>query len=330
MRRPYDPGVSSTWLVTGGAGYIGAHTVRALVARGDRVVVLDDLSTGVAERVEEQATLVRASVLDEATVVATLAEHRVDGVMHLAAKKSAPESVREPLFYWYENVEGLRRLLAAMATAGVGRLIYTSSAAVYGSPGVDLITEATPCAPVNPYGSTKLAGEWMVAEQARATGLSAVALRYFNVAGTVDPLLADRGATNLVPIAMDAVAEDRRPPVFGDDYDTPDGSGVRDYVHVEDVADAHVAAAAAVDEPGTGLLRVYNVGVGRGYSVLEVISEIARVSGRAVEPEIIARRDGDPGRVVADVNRIDTDLGWRARHDLTAIVGSAWDARVGV
>ena len=315
--------MSSTWLVTGGAGYIGAHTVRALLDHGDRVVVLDDLSSGIAERVEG-TTLVRASVLDEAAVAATLASHGVDGVMHLAAKKSVSESVGAPLYYWRENVEGLRSLLAAMATAGVGRLVYTSSAAVYGSTPAEAVTEETPCVPVNPYGTTKLVGEWMIAEQARATGLAAVALRYFNVAGTASPVLADRGAANLVPLAMDAITEGRRPLVFGGDYDTPDGSGVRDYVHVADVAAAHVAAVEAL-EPSR--LRVYNVGVGRGYSVLEVLRALAEVSGADVDPEIVDRRPGDPAAVVADVARITDELGWTARHDLTGIVASAWQAR---
>lgn len=315
--------MSSTWLVTGGAGYIGAHTVRALRDHGDEVVVLDDLSTGVAERIEG-TSLVRASVLDEATVAATLAAHAVDGVMHLAAKKSVSESVGAPLYYWHENVEGLRSLLGAMATAGVDRLVYTSSAAVYGATPAEAVTEETPCSPVNPYGTTKLVGEWMIAEQARATGLAAVALRYFNVAGTASPVLADRGRANLVPLAMDAVTSGRRPLVFGGDYETPDGSGVRDYVHVEDVAAAHVAAVEALLP---SRLRVYNVGVGRGYSVLEVLRTLAEVSGADVDPEIVDRRPGDPAAVVADVGRIARELGWTARHDLTSIVTSAWQAR---
>lgn len=312
----------STWLVTGGAGYIGSHAVRALRARGDDVVVLDDLSSGLVERVDD-AELVRASVLDTDAVADALRTHRVSGVMHLAAKKSAPESVGVPLHYWHENVGGLRSLLAAMATTGVDRLVYTSSAAVYGSPDVESVTEDTPCVPLNPYGTTKLAGEWMVAEQARATGLKAAALRYFNVAGTAVARLADRGRANLVPIAMDAVAAGRRPPVTGADFDTPDGSGVRDYVHVEDVAEAHAAVTGAL-APG---LRVYNVGCGRGHSVLEVLAEIARVSGLPVDPELTDRRPGDAARVVADVSRIRAELGWSARHDLASIVASAWEAR---
>lgn len=313
----------STWLVTGGAGYIGSHTVRALRAAGDRVVVLDDLSTGVADRVPD-VPLVRASVLDEQAVADALSEHRVDGVMHLAAKKSVPESVERPMHYWHENVAGLRSLLSAMAARGVDRLVYTSSAAVYGATPAGAVTEDTPCVPVNPYGETKLVGEWMIADQGRATGLRSVALRYFNVAGTAVPELADRGCANLVPLAMDAVADGRRPQVFGADYDTPDGSCVRDYVHVEDVAEAHVAAVASLAGPGT---RTFNVGVGRGFSVLEVLRAIGGVSGRDATPDVVARRPGDPASVVADVDRIATELGWRARHDLTDVVTSAWAAR---
>lgn len=315
--------MNSTWLVTGGAGYIGSHTVWALRAAGDHVVVLDDLSTGVTERVPD-VPLVRASVLDEQVVADALVEHRVDGVMHLAAKKAVAESVDFPTFYWHENVEGLRSLLAAMTRAGVDRLVYTSSAAVYGEAPTGELSEVTPCVPVNPYGETKLVGEWMIADQARATGLRSVALRYFNVAGTATPELADRGRNNLVPLAMDAIARGRRPQVFGQDYDTPDGSCVRDYVHVEDVAEAHVAAVASLERPGT---RTFNVGVGRGYSVLEVLAAIGEVSGRTVDPEVVGRRPGDPAKVVADVTRITNELSWRARHDLTSIVGSAWDAR---
>lgn len=312
------------WLVTGGAGYIGAHTARALRARGDAVVVLDDLSSGLVERVDDDVPLVRASVLDEDAVAGALAEHRVDGVMHFAARKSVPESVAHPLSYWHENVEGLRAVLAGCARAGVGRVIYSSSAAVYGATSGAAVAEDAPCAPVNAYGSTKLVGEWMLADVHRATGLRYVALRYFNVAGARDARLADRGRENLVPIALEAVARGEAPTVFGADYDTPDGSCVRDFVHVDDLADAHVAATALLDGPCAETL---NVGVGRGFSVLEVMAAVARVAGRPVDPVIAARRPGDPAAVVADVTRIRERLGWTARHDLDDIVASAWAAR---
>lgn len=317
--------MAARWLVTGGAGYIGGHTVRALRARGDAVVVLDDLSTGLDERLDDDVPLVRASVLDTDVIAATLAEHRLDGVMHFAARKSVPESVERPLHYWHENVEGLRSVLDACARAGVERFVYSSSAAVYGATTGAAVTEDSPTVPVNPYGTTKLAGEWLLADVHRATGLRYVALRYFNVAGARDPRLADRGQANLVPIALEAVARGEAPTVFGTDYDTPDGSCVRDFVHVDDLADAHVAATALLDGPCAETL---NVGVGRGFSVLEVMATVARVADRPVEPAVVARRPGDPAAVVADVTRIGERLGWRARHDLDDIVASAWEALI--
>ncbi|HSK59984.1 MAG TPA: UDP-glucose 4-epimerase GalE [Actinomycetospora sp.] len=317
--------MTARWLVTGGAGYIGAHTVRALRARGDEVVVLDDLSAGLAARVDDDVPLVRASVLDEDAVAGALTDHRLDGVMHFAARKSVPASVAHPLDYWRENVEGLRSVLGAAARAGVERVVYSSSAAVYGATTGAAVTEDARCAPVNPYGTTKLAGEWLLADVHRATGLRYVALRYFNVAGAHDARLADRGRENLVPIVLDAVVHGDAPTVFGADYDTPDGSCVRDFVHVDDLADAHVAATALLDGPCAETL---NVGVGRGYSVLEVMATVARVAGRPVEPVVADRRPGDPAAVVADVTRIGERLGWSARHDLEDIVASAWDARV--
>ncbi|MHC1560720.1 UDP-glucose 4-epimerase GalE, partial [Actinomycetospora sp. C-140] len=316
--------MAQRWLVTGGAGYIGAHTVRALRARGDDVVVLDDLTSGLAERVDDDVPLVRATVLDTDAVAGAITAHRLDGVMHFAARKSVPESVAHPLWYWHENIEGLRSVLDAATRAGVERLVYSSSAAVYGATSGAAVAEDAPCAPVNAYGSTKLAGEWMLADVHRSTGLRYVALRYFNVAGARDARLADRGQANLVPIALDAVARGAAPAVFGTDYDTPDGSCVRDFVHVDDLADAHVAATALLDEPGGETL---NVGVGRGYSVLEVVAAIARATGRPVEPAVADRRPGDPPAVVADVTRIRERLGWTARRDLDDIVTSALRAR---
>jgi UDP-glucose 4-epimerase len=315
------------WLVTGGAGYIGAHTARALRARGDAVVVLDDLSAGLAERVDDDVALVRASVLDGDAVAAAITEHRLDGVMHFAARKSVPESVARPLHYWHENVEGLRTVLAAATGAGVERFVYSSSAAVYGATSGAAVAEDAACAPVNPYGTSKLAGEWLLADLHAATGLRYVALRYFNVAGAHDARLADRGRENLVPIALDAVAAGGAPTVFGTDYDTPDGSCVRDFVHVDDLADAHVAATALLDDPDRPCAETLNVGVGRGYSVLEVLAAIARATGRPVEPVRGERRPGDPAAVVADTTRIRERLGWTARHDLDDIVTSAWQAR---
>lgn len=316
-----DP-TGQPWLVTGGAGYVGAHVVRALTERGVPAVVFDDLSTGCADRVAD-SPLVRGTLLDEALLVSTLRDHDVAGVMHLAARKQVPESMTAPLYYYRENVEGLRSLLSAMQRTGVDRMIYSSSAAVYGSGHHGTVTESSACQPANPYGTTKLVGEWMLRDQAWACGLRYVALRYFNVAGAGEPRLADRTCTNLVPLVLRAVATGARPKVFGADYDTPDGTCVRDFVHVADVASAHVAATELLHG---ACAELFNVGVGHGHSVRDVLATVAAVTGLPVHPQIVGRRAGDPAQVVADVTRIRERLGWRATHDLTSAVSSAWQA----
>ncbi|CAM5635148.1 ADP-L-glycero-D-manno-heptose-6-epimerase [Streptomyces tendae] len=232
-----------TWLITGGAGYIGAHVVRAMTEAGEKAVVYDDLSTGIAERVPDGVPLVVGSVLDGERVARALADHSVTGVVHLAAKKQVGESVDLPLHYYRENVEGLRVLLGAVTEAEVPSFVFSSSAAVYGMPDVDLVTEETPCVPMSPYGETKLAGEWLVRATGKAAGLATASLRYFNVAGAASPELADTGVYNLVPMVFEKLTESAAPRIFGDDYATPDGTCVRDYIHVVDLAEAHVAAA---------------------------------------------------------------------------------------
>ena len=314
-----------TWMLTGGAGYIGAHVLRALRMAGERVVVLDDLSTGDPRRVPAGVPLVVASVLDGQRVTRVLREHAVDGVIHLAGKKAVEESVRLPLRYYHENAEGVRRLLQAMADAEVRRLVFSSSAAVYAPPTTPLVTEEAPTVPQSPYGRSKLVGEWMVADAARSQGIGAVSLRYFNVVGNATPELADRGRSNLFPRVLDALRDARRPTVFGLDYPTPDGSGVRDYIHVADLADAHVSATGLTARPGHTIL---NVGCGRGYSVLEVLRAFAERTGLDTSPEILPRRAGDAASVVADPRRAAEVLGWRARHDLADMVASSWEAEV--
>ncbi len=315
-----------TWLVTGGAGYIGAHVVAAMREAGEAVVVLDDLSTGDADRVPG-TPLVVGSVLDGDLVSRTLREHGVTGVVHLAAKKQVEESVRLPLLYYRENVEGLRVLLEQAVSAGVGSLVFSSSAAVYGMPDVDLVDEDTECRPVNPYGTTKLAGERMIAEVAAATGLRSVSLRYFNVAGAAHPTLADRGESNLVPMVFRRLAQRQAPLVFGDDHPTPDGTCVRDFVHVADVATAHVTAARALAGGSVRALTA-NIGRGEGVSVAEMIGTIRAVTGTAGEawsqPVVAPPRPGDPPRVVASAGTIRTVLGWEARYDVQDMVSSAW------
>ncbi|MER5520959.1 UDP-glucose 4-epimerase GalE [Streptomyces sp. NPDC048254] len=316
-----------TWLITGGAGYIGAHVVRAMTEAGERTVVYDDLSTGVAERVPEEVPLVVGSTLDGEKVARALAEHEVTGVVHLAAKKQVGESVDRPLHYYRENVEGLRVLLQAVTEAGVPSFVFSSSAAVYGMPDVELVTEDTPCVPMSPYGETKLAGEWLVRATGRATGLSTACLRYFNVAGAARPELADVGVFNLVPMVFEKLTEGAPPRVFGDDYPTPDGTCVRDYIHVVDLAEAHVAAARALQaEPGREL--TLNIGRGEGVSVREMIDRINAVTGYDRPPTVTPRRPGDPARVVASADRISTELGWKAKHDVQDMITSAWEGWV--
>lgn len=318
-----------TWLVTGGAGYIGSHVVAAL--RPEReVVVVDDLSSGHAEFVPADVPLIEASVLDQAALEAAMTDHSVTGVVHLAGFKYAGVSVTRPLHTYAQNVEGTRSLLAAMAATGVANLVFSSSAAVYGTPSVDLVDETTPTAPESPYGESKLIGEWLIRGQARAlagpTPLRHTSLRYFNVVGSGSPTLYDSSPHNLFPLVFDALAAGRTPQVNGTDYPTPDGSCVRDYVHVADLAAAHVVAAHAL-ESGRTLEPVYNLGSGDGVSVLAIMAAVAEVTGRPFDPIVAPRRPGDPARIVASGELAARDLDWRMRHSLHDMVASAWQAR---
>lgn len=320
-----------TTLVIGGAGYIGSHVVRLLSDRGERVIVVDDLSTGLRARVEgsDLVELVELDVTrpDAAEKLAfQLRASGADAVIHFAAHKQVGQSVAKPELYWHDNIGGLANVLAACANAEVRDVVFSSSAAVYGVPDVDLVTEDLTPAPINPYGATKYVGEWMLADAERAHGMRTVALRYFNVAGAGHPELADTAVMNLVPIVLDALDRGEQPRVFGDDYDTPDGTCIRDYVHAEDLAEAHVAALDYLrgeDRPH----RVFNVGTGTGSSVLEVLDAIARATGTEITPEIAPRRPGDPARLICSTDRIEETLGWRATHDLDEIVTSAVQAR---
>lgn len=320
----YDARVS--WLVTGGAGYIGAHVVDALVDAGIDVIVVDDLSTGLASRVPPNLPILRGSVLDAELRNRIFDSHEITGVVHLAAKKRVDESVEEPSLYYYENVEGLRRLLDSCVAANVRSFLFSSSAAVYGETDVLPITEDSPCAPVSPYGQTKLAGEWLTHAVGAASGMNTVALRYFNVAGTGRPELADRTGMNLVPMLLRAIAGGTAPEIFGTDYPTPDGTCVRDYVHVVDVAEAHVAAVhklvdGSIDEPLT-----LNIGTGVGVSVREMADTALRVTGSDLRPVEKPRRPGDPPTVVAAVDKAAKLLHWKSRFSVDDMVESAWRA----
>ncbi|HEY8589345.1 MAG TPA: UDP-glucose 4-epimerase GalE [Naasia sp.] len=314
------------WLVTGGAGYIGAHVVRAFREAGIEAVVLDNLASGVRSFVEQDVPFVEASILDAKAVRAALVDHGITGVVHLAGFKYAGVSVQKPLLTYEQNVTGTAVLLQAMHDAGVGSMVFSSSAAVFGTPDVDLVTEETPTRPESPYGESKLIGEWLLRDVGRATGLAHTSLRYFNVVGSGYPDIYDTSPHNLFPLVFDALLDGRTPRINGGDYATPDGTCVRDYIHVADLAAAHVAAAQRL-EGGGSLQRVYNLGSGDGVSVREIMSAVAEATGIAFEPEIAPRREGAPARIVASGELAARDLGWAMRHTLADMVSSAWAAR---
>lgn len=319
-------------LVTGGAGYIGSHVVLQLRAGGERVVVLDDLSRGFRQAVID-APLVVGKVGDRDTLTRVLREHAVDTVMHFAAYTIVPESVSEPLKYYGNNTCSTRTLLECCVGAGVRNFVFSSSAAVYGMPAEGSAAESTPTAPINPYGASKLMSEWMLRDVASAAPLKYVALRYFNVAGS-DPQCrvgqASPNATLLVKVACQAAVGKRAEVViFGTDYATPDGTGVRDYIHVEDLATAHLDALRYLR--GGGASTTLNVGYGHGYSVREVLASVERVSGKRLKVREQPRRPGDPPVLIARAERIRAELGWQPRYDdLEAIVRTslAWEQRL--
>ncbi|MEO5560299.1 MAG: UDP-glucose 4-epimerase GalE [Dokdonella sp.] len=319
-------------LVTGGAGYIGSHVARQLAERGERVIVLDNLSSGFREAVLD-AELVVGEVGDRALVDRILGEHAIDTVMHFAAHTVVPESVRDPLKYYGNNTCATRSLLAACSAADVRHFVFSSTAAVYGMPASGIAEEDTPTQPINPYGWSKLMSETMLRDLSSASALRHVILRYFNVAG------CDLGgrigqstpnATLLIKVACEhAVGKRAQLGIFGTDYATPDGTGIRDYIHVEDLARAHLGALDHLRNSGDSL--TLNCGYGRGYSVREVIDSVARVSGKKLDVVEYPRRAGDPPMLIARSERLQRVLGWKPQHDdLDFIVRSAlaWERRL--
>lgn len=317
-----------TWLITGGAGYIGAHVVAETLKSGREAIVLDDLSTGIKDRIPAGVKLVNSTLTDIDAVESCFAENKISGVLHLAAKKQVGESVARPDYYWEQNIGGLNNLLTAMSKHKVKNFVFSSSAAVYGQPELledELITELTNCSPINPYGATKLVGEWLAKARVLSDGFSVAALRYFNVAGAGRPELGDVFAFNLVPIVLQALTDNTSPKIFGDDYATVDGTCIRDYIHVQDLAEAHVAAMDLV-ESRTADFDAINIGTGKGSSVREVIEQIEKTVGQNLNAVVAERRAGDPAQLVADVTEANVKLGWKSQYDLVDIVESAWEA----
>jgi UDP-glucose 4-epimerase len=315
-----------TILVTGGAGYIGSHMVHELADAGEAVVALDNLATGFDWAVAEGVPLIVGDTGDQPLVASIIAEHKIEAVIHFAASTVVPESVAEPLAYYRNNTVNSRALIETAIKGGVRHFIFSSTAAVYGNPERVPVAEDAPTMPMSPYGASKLMTETMLRDAGHAHGLGYVILRYFNVAGA-DPKLrtgqSTRNATHLIKVATEAALGLRpKVDVFGTDYPTPDGTGVRDYIHVSDLARAHSDALRHLRAGGASL--TLNCGYGHGFSVLEVIDAVKRVSGVDFRVEVAARRPGDPAQVVAAADRARTLLGWRPRlDDLSTIVSHA-------
>jgi UDP-glucose-4-epimerase GalE len=313
-------------LVTGGAGYIGSHAVRALCDEGHTVVVVDDLSAGHAESLPKDVPLVRSRIHDRATVGAALREHRIDSVMHFAAWLSVPDSVRDPLGYYQNNVVGSLSLLDAMLEEGIRAIVFSSTCAVYGEPATTPILETAPTCPINSYGDTKLAVERALGHLERAHGLRWIALRYFNAAGAhPDGTIGEDHSPEIhvIPRAIEAATDGTPLQLFGEDYPTPDGTCLRDYIHVCDLADAHVRALQALGNGGAS--GVFNAGTGRPHSVRQVIDTVTRVVGAPVRWTAAPRRPGDPAVLYAASDRLRRELGWQPRFpDLESIVEHAW------
>jgi UDP-glucose 4-epimerase len=309
-------------LIVGGAGYIGAHVAHDLVDAGYEIRIFDDFSNGLERRVANFKDIHRADVLDRKAVFSAM--QGVDSVIHLAAKKAVGESVENPLKYYDNNVGGIINVLAAMSAHRVKKIVFSSTAAVYAPNDKDSITEEDSTVPLSPYGVTKLLSEQIIKAVSGAEKLSSVSLRYFNVVGSGSDELGDNSRDNLVPKVFQALGEGKSPEVYGDDYPTPDGTCIRDYVHVSDLSRAHISALKAIES--REINEIYNVGSGTGYSVHEVISQVEQTIGRSTDARVVSRRAGDSPKLIAGIEKIEKDLGWQPTRSLKEMIDSAWQA----
>jgi UDP-glucose 4-epimerase len=312
-------------LVTGGAGYIGAHVAAELLKSGYSIRIYDDFSNGLHRRVDGKfRDIVDGDMLDRVKLLAAL--DGIDAVIHLAAKKAVEESVKDPLKYYENNVGGTLNLLGAMAAKGVKQLVYSSSAAVYSPNDKEAVLEDDPTAPLSPYGASKLLAEQLISSVGSAEQISNISLRYFNVVGSNIAEFGDNSKDNLVPKVFLALKNGKRPQVYGSDYPTPDGTCIRDYIHVQDLALAHLAALKKVE---SGYIsQVYNVGSGKGYSVKEMMDQISKSIGRDINPEVSQARAGDSPKLIASIDKIREQLGWSPKASLEEMIDSAWQAEV--
>jgi UDP-glucose 4-epimerase len=312
-------------LVTGGAGYIGAHVAAELLKSGYGIRIYDDFSNGLHRRVDGKfRDIVDGDMLDRVKLLAAL--DGIDAVIHLAAKKSVEESVKDPLKYYENNVGGSLNLLGAMAAKGVKQLVYSSSAAVYSPNDKEAVLEDDPTAPLSPYGASKLLAEQLISSVGSAEQISNISLRYFNVVGSNIAEFGDNSKDNLVPKVFLALKNGKRPQIYGSDYPTPDGTCIRDYIHVQDLALAHLAALKKVE---SGYIsQVYNVGSGKGYSVKEMMDQISKSIGRDINPEVSQARAGDSPKLIASIDKIREQLGWSPKASLEEMIDSAWQAEV--
>jgi len=311
------------WLVTGGAGYIGAHVVKSLLDNDLEVVIVDDLSTGLKRKIPNSVKFYELNISKTAQLTNILISEKIDGVIHLAAKKAVGESMVNPSLYYQENIGGLISLLEAMSNSNVKKIVYSSSAAVYGTPKEEKVSEKSETIPESPYGETKLVGEWLLKADEKARKIKWISLRYFNVVGATNDELGDTGVNNLVPMVFTAISKQQRPQIFGNDYPTKDGTCIRDYIHVVDLADAHVLAAQKLSNNYSDIL---NIGTGKGYSVKEVMDLIELVVGKKINYEYVARRSGDPAQTIADPSKALKDLNWQAKLNLKEMITSSWSA----